>query len=51
MVKAGSVPDLVGMWWVHLALALAIIAVMVVQTGPRWCLRQLQRRRPSGQPS
>jgi lipopolysaccharide export system permease protein len=51
MVKAGSVPDLVGMWWVHLLLLLAITAVMVMQTGPRWCLQQLQRRRPSGQPS
>jgi lipopolysaccharide export system permease protein len=50
MVKTGSMPDVVGMWWVHLALLLVIAAVMVTQTGPRWCLQQLQRR-PAERPS
>jgi len=44
LVKTGSVPDFVGMWWVHIALLLVVILVMVWQTGPRWCLQQLQRR-------
>jgi lipopolysaccharide export system permease protein len=41
LVKHNTIWPPLGMWWVHILLLVFIIALLMYQLGPRWCLKSL----------
>jgi lipopolysaccharide export system permease protein len=48
LVKREEVPDIVGMWWVHVLLLLVIIALYIYQLGPRWVFERISGKKMTG---